>query len=260
MKLEDGTQVEVTADHPMRTMSDVCSPMKKTCDLQPGKDEVMVTRTLPVRLESIQSWQDSVPRVSVTLAQSMRFSMFVRGLGRQTAAVALESADYLAHELQVKNGFVDYLDSKSGIESHAASAPPAVSSFHLRPVLCNSSDGCSSLSGIFEVVLTSPSDENGANLSAYRDLKVSGCASIGSVRHNDFACVPCRFEHNHQKDPANAEPCRNFQFCTFCHAEHDDEYWKRHQLQKKYDKKKSRRRGRQLGSISDDETRPAVSL
>jgi hypothetical protein len=146
--LDDGTKLEMTSEHPVRAMlelkrgadkSAMSGKVCRACDLQPGKDSIMVHRawTQPAKVKSVEfaSAEDRCmyERVSLSVHQPNRYSLMVSKTGTpELRAMAVGSADLNLPSTSpiVKNTFLHYRQLTDEHEDgtrirRAVSEPPA---------------------------------------------------------------------------------------------------------------------------------------
>mmetsp|Transcript_77216 Transcript_77216/g.203249 ORF Transcript_77216/g.203249 Transcript_77216/m.203249 type:complete len:723 (+) Transcript_77216:58-2226(+) len=154
VQLEDGTVLNMTADHPVRPTSDVSGegPFKGAraaigaASLQPGVDHLFVLKVVPVAVKQVTTKSVDSSRVYVTVQQPERHSLFVANKGGPpgtTAGIAVESSDAYRRDalnLPVRNTFLHFPDDSSDVQAHPASAP---ASLHGRSLAGSSVHGIS---------------------------------------------------------------------------------------------------------------------
>lgn len=140
VRLEDGTVLNMTADHPVRPTSDVSGggPFSGAraaigaASLQPGVDHLFVLKVVPVVVKQVTTKSVDSSRVYVTIQQPERHSLFVANKGGPpgtTAALAVESSDAYRRDalnLPVRNTFLHFPDDSSYVQAHPASAPASL--------------------------------------------------------------------------------------------------------------------------------------
>jgi len=182
--LEDGTSLELTADHPIRGKG---WPSKVAADLQPGVDSLVVAKTQPQTVKNVVSINDARGRVSLSIVQAFRFSLFVHYPEALDTAVAVEFANFENIHLHTRGACLDVQTEEFTDQTSVARTAP--------PDLCQ---------------------EHAAS-STER-------FSLGTTEHIDGHCPrPCRFQFNHQRKPLLYGPCKNGRSCAFCHDLHSDE-------------------------------------
>lgn len=246
--LTDGTEVNVTADHPVRTASAMNSPYagqpRRAGELQPGTDQLLVLKTACVAIASVESYTSDADRVSIALNQPERHAMFMcdPGLARNFHAFAVESVDAFANGVHVSAArtFV-HVSSSAGLDLKLPGSSPAslCPSVELTPRSCiNPKDlAPSASSGYFgaatpladksdafegnaawaQEAATTAASEAGQPAQAWAEL-----SSLGSRFHAQ-GCKPCAQQNKFQHRAGN--PCRNGAACGFCHAYHADIRW-----------------------------------
>jgi len=183
--LADGSKLQVTSDHPLRPEGNAQPrPPKPASSLEVGESlKVLTMTTVPVA--SVMTSEMEASRISLTVQQPERHSIFAAapGQGSSIHALAVESAnafDSTTYHIRSHNTFITAAAMETYEMSHGEaprSAPPSLAG---EP---SSSD------------VTSPG------------------------KHPE-TCRPCAHEHNFQTGRA-PNPCVKGASCNFCHAEHD---------------------------------------
>lgn len=218
--LTDGTRTVTTSDHPIRCNSGPELFGMRTVvagDLVPGQDMLRVFKVEQTTVQEVKTYTDSTRKVSIGLAHSERYSLFVSSREGQPA-VAVESGNYTPVALNQRNTFLGIADDASAYSRGAASAPP----------ILRSSNSASTPGGM------------------QHDLP-----STGSQHHHEGTCKPCRFQYRHQTNPSEP-PCQNFQACLMCHAEHDEEFMRKYRNYTGRMRRSIKRQTREDSSLNGD--------
>jgi len=147
LTLEDGTQLELTADHPVRpaenrggdqqpqgpfACTDACV---KAGSLRPGEDRLLVLKVVPVLVKKVETRPVDSPHVFVSILHPERHAVFVAAAGGKAGAfsqpIAVESSN--AHALasmealsaNIRNTFI-HVPSQKQLKVKSASAPPSL--------------------------------------------------------------------------------------------------------------------------------------
>jgi len=146
--LADGTKVQMTSDHPVQpdrpsmagSVIGWPAPVRAG-DLQPERDSLTVLKIVSVPVDSICHVTESGPKVSLSVQQPLRHSIFVAGQeaptgggGGHLQTMCVESADILAHarpRFGTCRTFIDILDDMpmGRQQSRSLSEPPGFSTF-----------------------------------------------------------------------------------------------------------------------------------
>lgn len=218
--LTDGTRTVTTPDHPIRCNAGPELFGMRTVvagDLLPGQDMLRVFKVEQTTVQEVKTYTDATCKVSIGLAHSERYSLFVSSREGQPA-VAVESGNYTPFALNMRNTFLGIADDASAYSRGAASAPPVL----------RSSNAASTLSEM------------------QHDLP-----STGSQHHHEGMCKPCRFQYRHQTNPGEP-PCQNFEACLMCHAEHDEEFMRRYRNYAGRMRRSTKRQGREDLAFNSD--------
>lgn len=242
VQCSDGTCLELTADHPVRSLDG----RKMMKNLEVGKDKLLVTKMEEVVVENLTIREDLRPRVSVKYAQSQRFSMLVHQQIGQQSCVAVESSNYSPIVFRSKGTFLDVLDDCEDHSTCAARSAPGrldaqVSSMCELPYSGNLifDHGESGTRKFPSVEVTSRAyGEVQSSQNAFMD----SAGSLGSTNHHLGLCTPCKFEFRHVSNPEKFAPCEKGRFCNYCHEQHSDEDIRRVRRIDQYAKKKEKRR------------------
>lgn len=250
--LADNTELEMTADHPVRTAGRFDN--KLAASLIPFQDQMWITKTESIVVKDVKVCEDTKPRISVSFAQNIRFSMFVSQRGKPFSAVAVESADYAQDLPSFKNTFLHYAGSEVSISTAPASAPAEIGrsgTFDplVQPLSHTVADQMQAAatrtqySVSTDSAATSSVDSldatfhlQGGNfksrvvLSDFRETLGSATKSLGSWSHGQ-TCSPCRFQHRHYQDSKTHPACRNGKLCGACHDFHSEEYVRQARMQ-----------------------------
>eukprot|EP00931_Biecheleriopsis_adriatica_P059289 TRINITY_DN35451_c0_g1_i1.p1 TRINITY_DN35451_c0_g1~~TRINITY_DN35451_c0_g1_i1.p1 ORF type:complete len:943 (+),score=179.89 TRINITY_DN35451_c0_g1_i1:45-2873(+) len=259
------TSLAMTGDHPVRCTTEAMG-LKKARNLMPG-DMLRVLKIEEVAVNEVKLLEQlQSQRVSVGVAQSLRFSIFVSS-GQHEPAVAVESNDYEGLQMNVRHSFLDLpvSDNLSAatMSEQAASAPPILqsSAFEGVPVKrvassSNTTSASSSSCQSLRIILSRrdiPRLEERAGLSeASAALSLSDAReafAAGSKGHGEGNCRPCRFQHRYLTQPGTS-PCQNFRFCEMCHDMHSEDYMRRKRGEK-YRQNRSAKRAQQRRNASE---------
>eukprot|EP00747_Dinoflagellata_sp_TGD_P154617 gnl/TRDRNA2_/TRDRNA2_177512_c0_seq1.p1 gnl/TRDRNA2_/TRDRNA2_177512_c0~~gnl/TRDRNA2_/TRDRNA2_177512_c0_seq1.p1 ORF type:complete len:853 (-),score=116.01 gnl/TRDRNA2_/TRDRNA2_177512_c0_seq1:596-3154(-) len=198
--LADGTCIEVTSNHPMQPVrNEHLGPFAnggpaqpvQAADLRPGEDSLLVLKVVPVPVQSISSRQDIGDRVSLTIQQPERHSMFIASTqdeGTAVSTVAVESANAFANGawLGEQSTFLEVTDSPSVERLGSWERPPHSSppSLHYKeeelprpkrePSLPQAKE-CIVENSDFPAGVDEPSYDNDESLASF---KSSGSASV----------------------------------------------------------------------------------
>jgi hypothetical protein len=162
--LEDGTSLQMTANHPVQPLAGECTSdapsAVRAADLCAGSDYLMVLKTMPVLVEDVFVCESSEcdDRVFLTLHQPQRHSVFVAAPSGdgvpspvvQTMAVGSADVRPQYNDLPVKNTFIDIPSTGSQALKRSNSAPPGFRVARVNPPTVSSappSSYASSISG-----------------------------------------------------------------------------------------------------------------
>ncbi|CAK0812285.1 unnamed protein product [Prorocentrum cordatum] len=250
--LEDGTNLKMTADHPVRIAgSEGMQSILRAASLQPERHSIVVhgdgTRPVPVQSVSRVACRAERPggRAAVSVRQSARYSIFVAEGPGKCRLMAVGSADLAAPANLLRVG-------QSNTFLHASEAPSREASAHSWPPSkrryqhysglpglgpppragasehapggqeepswqssrSNTSERISSSSGSLpdDAVESVILPRPLTRLSDQLKAAAAGAPSLGSGGHFDGACRPCTFGHQGR--------CLFGVWCTSCHHQH----------------------------------------
>jgi hypothetical protein len=170
--LEDGTNLQMTANHPVLPVagsqqgSDGTGAVR-ALDLCPGSDYLMVLKTMPVLVQGIElgTSDESEERVFLTLHQPQRHSLFVASAPGESASsptvqtIAVGSADARPqYDIAAKNTFIDMPTDTMCMMKRSNSAPPDYREAKYVPTI-SSSYNSSLNSTLSDSSISPPSDE-----------------------------------------------------------------------------------------------------
>jgi hypothetical protein len=143
VSLADGTKLQMTSDHPVQpdrpsmagSVIGWPAPVRAG-DLQPERDSLTVLKIVSVPVDSVRHVTESGPKVSLSVQQPLRHSIFVAGQEASTGGggghlqtMCVESADIIAHtrpRFRACRTFIDILDDMpmGREQSRSLSEPP----------------------------------------------------------------------------------------------------------------------------------------
>eukprot|EP00931_Biecheleriopsis_adriatica_P016924 TRINITY_DN12322_c0_g2_i1.p1 TRINITY_DN12322_c0_g2~~TRINITY_DN12322_c0_g2_i1.p1 ORF type:complete len:944 (+),score=112.73 TRINITY_DN12322_c0_g2_i1:132-2963(+) len=258
ISLSDGTSVEVTSDHPLHPVKP-CQEQRAqgwgpwgggrpgfatpASNLKAGEDHLLVLKVEPVSVESLTSHWSSKPRISLTVQQSERHTIFVAAQSKDGAlnALAVESANAYSHILGPgeQHTFIHYAEECHHDLSESASnrslpipaslpSPPQDWNAVAVPGPADSEPGSQSRdsSGLTSQARESTASDDLSGPSAplldvfdFEALQAQELKSIGSRHHSSGNCRPCVHEDRFVTGQ-KPYPCVNGASCEFCHQEH----------------------------------------
>eukprot|EP00931_Biecheleriopsis_adriatica_P016926 TRINITY_DN12322_c0_g4_i1.p1 TRINITY_DN12322_c0_g4~~TRINITY_DN12322_c0_g4_i1.p1 ORF type:complete len:588 (+),score=83.90 TRINITY_DN12322_c0_g4_i1:89-1852(+) len=256
VSLSDGTSLEVTADHPLHPVKP-CEEQRaqgwgpwgrgrpgfatSASNLKAGEDHLLVLKVEPVSVESLTSHWSSKPRISLTVQQSERHTIFVAAQSKDCTlnALAVESANAYSHILGPAEQHTFITCAEEGDLSESASnrslpifaslpLPPQAQNAVAMPVSSDSEPGGQShdASGRTSQSRVSTASDELSGLPAplvdvfdFEALQAQGLKSIGSSHHSSGNCRPCVHEDRFVRG-LKPYPCVNGASCEFCHQEH----------------------------------------
>eukprot|EP00930_Biecheleria_cincta_P083602 TRINITY_DN7313_c0_g1_i4.p1 TRINITY_DN7313_c0_g1~~TRINITY_DN7313_c0_g1_i4.p1 ORF type:complete len:867 (-),score=134.27 TRINITY_DN7313_c0_g1_i4:348-2948(-) len=240
IKLADGTEVNVTADHPLRTARAMNSPYqaipRRAAELEAGSDQLLVMKAASVVITSVERFSADAPRVSIALNQPERHALFVCEPGSATSfhACAVESVDAFAHGVNIWSArtFV-HAGSNAGPNpsvpgSSPASLCPSVVSTPRSLINPGDPPPCIIFGGVGAAMPSASGAacvQEAATVAAEANQPVPAGAELSSMgsRFHAQGCKPCAQQNKFQHRAGN--PCRNGAACGFCHEFHADIRW-----------------------------------
>eukprot|EP00930_Biecheleria_cincta_P102254 TRINITY_DN9393_c0_g1_i1.p1 TRINITY_DN9393_c0_g1~~TRINITY_DN9393_c0_g1_i1.p1 ORF type:complete len:596 (-),score=89.11 TRINITY_DN9393_c0_g1_i1:17-1582(-) len=255
VELTDGSCMDVTGDHPMKTTTQSQQNRSKgqhtlpatttttsAQDLVPKQHYLTCIRPVQLGIKNIRSYEElgemsAARRISISVWQGERHSIFANLPGSAPSslgAVAVGSAD-ASFGFYTKNTFVHFQTpqrqlarsiSDSNVNYLMDWSNPhgsnSISAYETSSKTSSASEDC-----VSKVRFPGP-----VSVQNHHRLGKNGLASIGS--QHGSGCVPCKYHFRHVWfDPAKANgkprpgPCNRGQYCNFCHSEeHDAEHRK----------------------------------
>jgi len=231
----DGTELTVTADHPLRVKGDDDNAVftlgggqiRQASALRPGRDTLTVLRVQTVQVKNVRTFRQSSPRVTLNMHQSLRFSILTsQGAETGLQAVAIESSNaLLGQDCQVtaSRTFI-HVEPESRPSRRAASSPPS---------LAGRSSKDFEQSSASALRTSSEEEEPEEMLDALAMKELHLCAR----------CKPCFFQHRHHLQPDRYPPCSKPN-CRhqLCHEHHAEEYVREDKKRRNYEQRAARTR------------------
>ncbi|CAE7739520.1 BNA4 [Symbiodinium pilosum] len=232
--MSDGTQMSVTADHPVRVVGETQSEDSKGAwglgggrvvpagELKPG-NMLKILRLGAVPVQAMQIEADDQPRVRVNVHQSWRYSLFCsQGAGPEMTAVAVESSDGLdGRREEVQNTFIG-----------GAMQPPDVLVVR-KPHSAPGGVAGAPHTDVEKPALPVPEGEGVEDVetqagddSAIGDARGSSSSEDSpDLQHAKGCCQPCLFQSRYFSDPEKYPACSKADcLARNCHLPHSEEY------------------------------------